>query len=127
MTIRPHPAYVDAADFEAVAAALRAQPVAPGAGRVQFYPNGDGALFLGRLPENWIPYYPSFTDVPPTAIVFHRTRLAYPSFPPLLAAALDARGVDPARPLHARDETEQWFVWFPAPAPAGGTAISAVQ
>ena len=127
MTIRPHPAYVDAADFEAVAAALRAQPVAPGAGRVQFYPNGDGALFLGRLPENWIPYYPSFTDVPPTAIVFHRTRLAYPSFPPLLAAALDARGVDPARPHRARDETEQWFVWFPAPAPAGGTAISAVQ
>ena len=129
MTIRPQPAYVCAADVEAVAAALRAQPAAPGAGRVQFYPNGDGPLFLGRLPEPWIPYYPSFTDVPPDAIVFHRTRLAYPSFPPVLAAAMAARGVDPDRPLHVRDETEKWYVWFPAaaPPPENAAAISAVQ
>ena len=117
MTIRPQPAYLCATDVEAVANALRAQPVAPGAGRVQFYPNGDGTLFLGRLPEPWIPYYPSFTDVSPTAIVFHQTRLAYPSFPPLIAAAMEAHGVDLARPVHVRDETEKWYVWFAAPEP----------
>ena len=115
MTIRTQPDYVQAADVEAIATTLRERSAAPGAGRVQFYPNGDGALFLGRLPAPWIPYYPSFTDVPPTAIVFHQTRLAYPSFPPLIAAAMQACGVDPARPLHARDETEKWFVWFSEP------------
>jgi len=129
MTIRTQPDYLQAADVEAVAAALRAQTAAPGAGRVQFYPNGDGALFLGRLPEPWIPYYPSFTDEPPTAIVFHQTRLAYPSYPPVIAAAMEARGVDPARPLRARDGTESWFVWFPEPEspPGRAAALSAVQ
>lgn len=129
MTIRPQPDYIQAADIEAVAAALHAHAVAPGAGRVQFFPNGDGALFLGRLPAPWIPYYPSFTDVPPTAIVFHQTRLAYPSFPPLIAAAMRARGVDPERPLHARDETEKWFVWLPEPEPTANraSAFPAVQ
>jgi len=116
MTIRTHPDYIQEADIEAVAATLRARSAAPGEGRVQFYPNGDGALFLGRLPKPWIPYYPSFTDVPPTAIVFHTTRLAYPSFPPLIAAAMLDRGVDPDRPLHTRDETEKWFVFFPRAA-----------
>lgn len=115
MTIRPQPDYIQAADIEAVAAALHAHAAAPGTGRVQFYPNGDGALFLGRLPEPWIPYYPSFTDEPPTAIVFHQTRLAYPSYPPVIAAAMEARGVDSESPLHARDETEKWFVWLAEP------------
>ena len=124
MTIRTQPNYIDEADITAVAAALRAQDAAPGAGRVQFYPNGDGPLFLGRLPAPWIPYYPSFTDEHPTAIVFHQTRLAYPSFPPLIAAAMEARGVDPERPLHARDETEKWFVWFPEPEPPPDRAPS---
>jgi len=115
MTIRPQPDYIQAADIEAVAAALHAHAAAPGTGRVQFYPNGDGALFLGRLPEPWIPYYPSFTDEPPTAIVFHQTRLAYPSYPPVIAAAMEARGVDSESPLHARDVTEKWFVWLAEP------------
>lgn len=129
MTIRTQPDYLQAADVEAVAAALRARLAAPGKGRVQFYPNGDGALFMGRIPKPWIPYYPSFTDVPPTAIVFHSTRLAYPSFPPLIAAAMLARGVDSDRPLLVRDETEKWFVWFPEPeSPTNRVpAISAVQ
>ncbi len=128
MTIRTQPDYFRETDVEAVAAALRARTAAPGAGRVQFYPAGDGTLFLERLPEPWLPFYPAFTDVPPAAIVFHESRLAYPAFPAMIAAGMEACGADPARPVLVRDETEKWHVWFSAqPPPAGPAPFSAVQ
>ncbi len=113
MTIRDRPDYIHDSDYAAIAAALETRPAGPKDARVQFYPAGDGTLFLDRLPEPWIPYFPSFTDIPPTAIVFHQTRLAYPGYALLVSNAMQSRGVNPEYPVHARDETEKWFMHFP--------------
>jgi hypothetical protein len=117
MTIRARPAYIEAGDYDAIGAALAARAPASRPARVQFHPIGDGALFLGRLPAPWIPYRPAFTDVPPDAIVFHQTRLAYPGVNEAVARDMAAAGADPSAPVRVRDETETWYVHFPAPQP----------
>jgi hypothetical protein len=118
MTIRDRPNYIDDSDYAAIATALDARSASPGDARVQFYPGGDGTLFLRRLPAPWIPYYPSFTDIPPTAIVIHQTRLAYPGHAPQISNTMQSAGINPENPIHARDETEKWFIYFPEATPA---------
>jgi hypothetical protein len=117
MRIRAQPDYIHPTDYPAISAALQAEPVLTQPRRVAFYPNGDGTLFIGRLPNPWIPFYPAFTDDQPDAIIFHQSRLAYPGHSPILRELMQTHGVNPSQPTHMRDETEKWFVHFlPSPA-----------
>ena len=113
MWIRPESRYIQPCDVQAVGDALssRAPPLLTG--RVQFHPNGDGTLFLHKLPAPWIPYMPAFTEAPPPAMVFHLSRTAFPGFNETVLKTMREHGVDPDRPTHVREETEKWYVYFP--------------
>ena len=120
MTIRTEPAYLHPADVHAVPALRGARGTASAPALFQFPPGPKGALFHRRLPSPWIPFYPSFTQRRPDAVVVHVSRLAFPGFNQSAERALERLGMDPAAPGHVRDQTEKWFVAFPPPSPPGG-------
>jgi len=110
MTIRTAIPYIQPSDYDAISKALGARSLDQSRGLVQFYPGGDGLLFMDRLPENWTPFYPSFTDLRPTAMVFHLSQLTYPGYNQNALAQMEKYGVDLQQPACSRNETEKWYV-----------------
>lgn len=110
MTIRTAIPYIQPSDCNTISNALVAASADHPGGYVQFFPGGDGLLFMDRLPANWIPAYHGFLGIRPAAIIFHLSLLTYPGFSESTLAQMDKNGVDLQTPTFSRNETEKWYV-----------------
>jgi len=110
MTIRDSVSYHTERDVNQTVEALKKNAVSNQLCRVRFYPQGEGVLYTGKLPDGFIPYYPVFTDIEPDVLVFRLSRLAYPGFNESVMDQLKMLEIDENRPFHTRNDTEKWYI-----------------
>ena len=116
-------AYMQPADLQAIADALKPYGARPGIFRVFFMPEADGLFLHGRLPPNVIPYQPVNTAIRPDLFVFRQSR-HYPDWWRTQYVEGRAReyGLVLEQPFHTRDGTEAWYLLESGPRPPAPTA-----